>query len=226
MGNQVLIIGRSGSGKSTSLETLDPKSTFIVNALGKPLPFKGWKSKYSPFSSKDKTGNLVNTFDANIILQVMDIVNKDLVNIKSLVIEDVQYVSACAYMDKIEETGYSKFNKIGKNLYLLMTKPKEFRDDLTVFYLNHEDEVIDEMGNSKIKAKTIGKMIDNLLSLEGLFTVVLHASNKKTKEGVKYFFETQTDGSTTAKSPRGMFDTMEIPNDLELVRKSIISYNE
>lgn len=226
MGNAVLIIGPPGSGKSTSMETLDPKTTFIVNTMGKPFPFKGWKKNYTQFNSKDKSGNLVNTCDPKVVLQVMDIVNKDLPNITSLIIEDAQYISAVEYFNRVEENGYAKFNSIGKNLYLLITKPKEFRDDLTVFYLNHEDETVNDSGTSKIKAKTIGKMVDNILSVEGIFTVVLHANVKKTKEGVKYVFETQNDGSTTAKSPKGMFDSLEIPNDLELVRRSLISYNE
>lgn len=226
MGRGVLIIGRSGAGKSTSVETLDPKSTFIINTANKDLPFRGWKKLYTQFSSKDKTGNLVSTTDPKVMLAVIDIIDKELTNIKTIVIEDAHYMSAFEYMSKIDETGYAKFNSIAKNMYLIFTKFKDLRNDLIIFYLTHEDETMDDSGESKIKAKSIGKLVDNLITLEGLFTVVLHATNKKSKEGVRYFFETQTDGKTTAKSPRGMFEEREIPNDLELVRESVISYSE
>lgn len=96
-----------------------------------------------------------------------------------------------------------------------------------IFYLNHEEEKTDEKGIVKIKAKTCGQLIDKLITFEGLFTTVLRANNRKTEKGdIEYFFETQTDGVTTVGTPRGMFEKSEIPNDLELVRKTILSYDE
>lgn len=226
MADSVLIIGRTGSGKSTAIETLDPQTTFIINVAGKPLPFKGSKKLYTPFTSDGKGGNIVSTAKAEHILKVMDIVDKDLKHIKTLVLEDFQYMSAFDYMNRSEQTGYQKFNIIAKNIYLAITKPKDMRDDLTVVFFNHEDENTDESGKVTIKAKTVGRLIDNMLSLEGLFTVVLYSTTKKSKEGIQYLFETQTDGRTTAKSPRGMFTDVAIPNDLEFVCKSIKAYNE
>src|SRR5882757_10065681 len=141
-----LIIGRPGSGKSTSIRTLDPKTTFIINSLGKGLPFKGWKSSYVPFNSKEKSGNIVTTCDPKHVLTVMEIVDKDMPHIITLIVEDSQFISAAEYMKRIQEKGYDKFNDIGKNLFTLMSKPKEMRDDLTVFFLNHEDQTVDENG--------------------------------------------------------------------------------
>jgi hypothetical protein len=226
MADSVLVIGRAGSGKSTAIETLDPKTTFIVNVANKALPFQGWKRLYKPFNSKDKTGNMAKTPEAKHILQVMDIVDREMPEIKCLIIDDWQYMSAFDYMNRVDEVGYQKFNIFAKNMYLLGTKPKDMRDDLIVFFLTHEEESSEESGEIRIKAKTVGKLVDQLITLEGLFTVVLHATTKKTKEGVVYYFETQTDSRTTAKSPRGMFKDLTIPNDLEFVRKSIVSYNE
>ena len=123
------------------------------------------------------------------------------------------------------ETGFNKFVIIGKNIYDVADLHNKLRDDLTVVYINHDDESTDAMGDRKIKAKTIGKVVDNVITLEGLFTVVLFTKVKKGKEGMEYYFVTQTDGATTAKSPRGMFDSLEIPNDLNYVINKINEYN-
>jgi hypothetical protein len=122
--------------------------------------------------------------------------------------------------------GYDeKFNKIAKDLASMARAPQNMRDDLIIYMLTHAEESIDAYGEKRIKAKTVGKMIDNSLTLEGLFSIVLFAKVKKDKSGeMKYVFETKNDGSNTCKTPFGMFDTFEIDNDLELVRQAIINY--
>ncbi len=226
MANAALIIAESGSGKSTSIETLDPKSTFIINYANKALPFKGWKQLYTPFNSKENTGNIVSSADPKIVYQVMDLVDKKLPHITTLVIDDWQFVAAFEFMNKSHETGYQKFTDIGKNIYLIGTKFRDMRDDLTVFYLTHPEKSENIEGDSKIKAKTVGKLGDQLIVIEALFTVVLYGKARKDGKEIKYFFETQTDGETPAKSPRDMFKDLRISNDLELVRSTIVSYNE
>lgn len=227
MVNKALIFGRSKTGKSTSIKNLDPSSTFIINIGDKEPPFAGWQKSYIPFNSKDKTGNIVSVSDANLILKVMEIVDKELPHIKTLIMEDFQFMSGFEYMNRIKEKGFERFNDIANNIYLATAKkPKEMRKDLTIFYLNHEEEVIDESVIVKIKPKTCGKLIDNLITFEGLFTTVLRSNTRKTKEGIQYFFETKTDGVTTAGAPQGMFEDDEIPNDLEVVRKAMLSYAE
>jgi hypothetical protein len=224
MANSVLIIGDSGTGKSTSIENLDPKSTFVINVASKRLPFKGFKTMYTPFNSKSKEGNIVNTCDIKHILAVMDIIDAEMPHIKNIIVEDSQYMSSFKFMEKSDEKGYDKFNVIGKEMYLLFTKPIELRDDLTVFYLNHSEYVMDEGVIVKEKAMSVGKMIDQYIKIEGLFTIVLKTSVKKSKEGMIYTFQTNTDGRSTAKSPRGMFENFEIPNDLSYVLTKIQSY--
>jgi hypothetical protein len=99
------------------------------------------------------------------------------------------------------------------------------REDLFIFFLTHAEESTDIEGKRKFKAKTIGKLIDDKLTLEGLFSVVLFGKTKKDKDGViRYIFETQNNGENTCKSPKGMFDTFEIPNDLNFVVNSIKNY--
>lgn len=225
MGQGLLLVGPSGSGKSTSLEHLDPAQTFIINVKNKALPFKGWKANYTPFSKENPNGNYIGTDDAATIMKIMQHVSDKMPHIKHLIVEDFQYMSANDYMRRSSETGFNKFVIIGKNIYDVADLHNKLRDDLTVVYINHDDESTDAMGDRKIKAKTIGKVVDNVITLEGLFTVVLFTKVKKGKEGMEYYFVTQTDGATTAKSPRGMFDSLEIPNDLNYVINKINEYN-
>lgn len=226
MAEGVLVIGPSGSGKSTSLEHLDPKSTFIINVKNKPLPFKGWKSNYIGLSKENPSGNYIGTDNPQTILATMQHVSDKMPHITTLVIEDFQYMAANEYMNRVKETGFQKFNDIGKNIYSVADLHSKLREGLTVVYLNHDDESTDSMGDRKVRAKTIGKMVDSVVTLEGLFTVVLFTKVKKGKESMEYFFATQTDGATTAKSPRGMFDSLEIPNDLNYVIKKMNEYNK
>jgi hypothetical protein len=99
------------------------------------------------------------------------------------------------------------------------------RDDLTIFFLTHAEESQDLEGRRKFKAKTVGKLVDNSLTLEGLFSIVLFGKVKKDKDGtMRYVFETQNNGENTCKSPAGMFESFEIANDLNLVKQAIINY--
>jgi hypothetical protein len=226
MADGVLIVGPSGSGKSTSLEKLDPKSTFIINVKNKPLPFRGWKNNYTVLSKENPNGNYIGTDNPQAILGTMQHVSDKMPHIKVLIVEDFQYMAANEFMQKATEVGFAKFTSIGKNIYSVADLHNKLRNDLTVIYINHDDESTDAMGDRKVRAKTAGKLIDNVVTLEGLFTVVLFTKVKKGKEGMEYFFVTQTDGATTAKSPRGMFEALEIPNDLAYVVNQMNEYNK
>lgn len=117
-----------------------------------------------------------------------------------------------------------KFTSIATNLAQIAKLPKDFRDDLIVIFLTHAEESTDINGHRRVKAKTVGKMIDNSLTLEGLFSIVLFGRVKKTDEGVEYVFETQNNGENTCKTPIDMFDSSEIPNDLSIVTEAILNY--
>ena len=227
MAQSILIIAESGSGKSTSIENLDPKETFIINIANKPLPFKGWKKKYQLLTKENPQGNMSNTSSPNGVLKAMDYISNSMPHIKTLVIDDWQYMSAFEYFDRSTEKGYDKFTQIAAGLAAVGKKPKDLRDDLQVYFLTHAEESLDMDGKKRVKAKTIGKMVDNALTLEGLFSIVLFGKVKKDKDdNIRYVFETHNNGENTCKSPRGMFETFEIPNDLEFVRKSILEYEK
>jgi AAA domain len=225
MAQGILIIAESGAGKSTSIENLDPKETFIINVANKPLPFKGWKKKYVLWSKDNPTGNLYTGSSAQQIEACLGYVNSKRPDIKTIVIDDFQYMSSFEFFDRSDEKGYEKFTQIGANLARIARMPKDLRDDLTIFFLTHAEESTDLEGKRKFKAKTIGRMVDEKLSLEGLFSIVLFGKVKKDKDGnIRFVFETKNNGENTCKSPKGMFQDFEIPNDLALVKESIYSY--
>jgi hypothetical protein len=224
MAQSILIIADSGMGKSTSVRKLDPKETFIINVAGKGLPFKGWKKNYQNIKGNPK-GNITSASSAKGILKALDHVNENMEHIKNIVIDDFQYMAAFEYFDRTGEKGYDKFSDIATNIAAVAKRPKDMREDLMVFYLTHSEEVSVSKGAVKIKAKTVGKMIDNALTLEGLYTIVLFGKVIKQDDGsFQYGFETQTDGDNTCKSPDGMFEELFIPNCLQYVRDHIIEY--
>ena len=224
MAQSVLVIADSGSGKSTSMRNLDPKETFIINIANKPLPFKGWKKNYTNISKDNPKGNMTSASSASGIIKAIQHVNDKMPHITNLVIDDWQYMSSFEYFDRANEKGYDKFTQISANLAQVAKMPKDLRDDLFVFFLTHSEESTDVNGHRKVKAKTIGKMIDNTLTLEGLFSIVLFGRVKKMEDSLEYGFDTQNNGENTCKSPMGMFEESFIDNDLQLVKDCIKSY--
>jgi hypothetical protein len=224
MATEVLIVGNSGTGKSSSVETLNPKETFIINIGRKPLPFSGWKSKYVPLSKENPQGNYHATDVSGEIINTLRYISEKRPDIKQVIIDDYQYSMANEYMRRASETGFKKFTDIGFNAWNLISEVKKMREDLIVFFLTHAETDYDAAGNKIVKAKTIGKLLDNTITLEGMFTVVLFTNVEKKESELIYSFTTQNDGTNTCKSPKGMFSSYKIPNDLKLVTDCIREY--
>ena len=201
MGVAVLVLGASGSGKSASMRNFKENDVRILNVASKPLPFrnvnklkKADKATYAMIKGAIKSGQTL-----------------------SYVVDDAQYLMAFESFDKINETGYSKFSAMAKNYEdMLRTIQEDTSPDTIVYIMQHIDK--DEDGN--IKAKTLGKMLDQQLTIEGLFSIVLLAK----AEERRHFFVTQSDGTNPCKSPMGMFDEIEIDNDLKMVDDTIREY--
>lgn len=224
--NSILIVGESGSGKSTSMETLNPEQTFVINVSSKPLPFQGWKKKYTAFTSANPKGNLLNTDNADIIVSTLKYISETKPEIKFVIVDDSQYVAANEYMKRVKEVGFQKFTEIALNIFKMPKVCQELRDDLFVFFLSHAETIADAEGNQRNKAKTLGKMIDNTITYEGLFSIVLFTERREGKTGIEYGFVTNGDPKSTAKSPKGMFSKSFIPNDLAVVVDAIRKYEE
>ncbi len=216
MTNTVLIIGQSGSGKSTSLRNLDPKTTFIINVLDKPLPFKGFKNNYKAVTKENKDGNYFSANDWSHVIRCIEMVDKTRPDITTLIIDDWQYILSYEFIRRASEKGFDKFSDLANHGWATMNSCVCTRENLTTFILAHSD--MDNAGRSKLK--TIGKMLDEKITLEGLFTMVLHS---RIVDG-EYKFQTQDDGDYLAKTPMGMFDEKLIPNDLIMVKEAVENY--
>lgn len=223
------VVGESGSGKSSSMRNLNPKTTFIVNVARKSLPFKGFKKNYIALAQDPETkrfsGNLYNTSDVTKIAQILKVVDKAMPHIKTVVIDDAQYLMSFEAMDRASEKSYEKFTQIAQHFYSVLSAAIDMRDDLKVFILTHSENTGDA-NNPSYKIKTVGKMIDNMITIEGLFTYVFFTSRVKNENGeLEYKFATQSDGTTTAKTPMGCFADMYVDNDLQMIFDAIDTYN-
>ncbi|HXK00743.1 MAG TPA: AAA family ATPase [Buchnera sp. (in: enterobacteria)] len=216
MSNTILVIGESGSGKSSSIKNLPSHETCIINVLDKPLPFKGFKNNYIRIQSDERKINYLATDDTLKIRSSIKKINDERPEIKNIIIDDFQYIMANQFMRKALEKGYDKFTEIGQNAWNIIKDLTSCRDDLKCYVLSHSDS--DSYG--KVKCKTIGKMLDDKICLEGMFTIVFHAITNDNK----YKFLTQNDGIHLAKSPLGMFNEKYIDNDLNEINKKIDEY--
>lgn len=226
MAELIGIVGRSGTGKTRSIQGLDSKETLIISISGKAIPMKGFRKHYTPLTKENpKEGNYYKTTKATDIIGILKLVDKSRPDIKNIVIDDFQFVMGFEFFEKADEKGFDKFSSIGKNgATPLIQVSKLVRDDLKVFVTVHE-EVISENFKPLRKIMTIGKMVDEKLTLEGLFTIVLFSEIRKgDKDKPQHGFITHSDGTTTAKSPEGMFEEDFIDNDLGKVAAAIDAY--
>lgn len=204
MGQLVYILGRSGTGKSYSIRNFPKDKVAVINVQGKVLPFKGASA-----IEQTPTDNSAN------ILKALDIYAHDY---KSIVIDDYQYVMSNEFMRRSSERGYDKFTEIARHAWDIANHVRNMPDDVIVYIMCHTDR--DDEGNEKIK--TIGRLLDEKICLEGLSTIVL----KTNVSDGQYTFLTQNNGKDTVKSPYGMFPTYAIDNDLYYVDQKIRNYYE
>lgn len=200
MGLPVLILGESGSGKSTSLRNFNKDELVIYNVAGKPLPFRGG----TQFNRADNVSY-------NTIMQ-----NMSKKKFRCYVIDDSQYLLAFELFGRVAEKTYDKFTEMAVHFYdLIQFVIRQMPPDCIVYFLHHTDDI-----DGKVKAKTVGKMLNEKLTVEGLFSIVLMAKNL---DG-RYIFRTHSDGRDTVKTPMDMFEPDEIDNDLIAVDAAIREY--
>lgn len=229
MAELIAVVGESGSGKTTSIRNLNPEETFIISTTGKRPGTKGAKKKYPTFGvdpeTKELHGNFFTASNVDNIGKMLKVINTKLPNIKTVIIDDYQYVMGFEAMDRAGDKGFDKFTQMAQHAYQVIKDAMNLRDDLYVVILTHSENTGDKV-NPYYKIKTQGKMIDNVITLEGLFTYVFFTEVNRDDDGnPKYQFKTNSDGTCTAKSPMGLFDTLLIDNDLDMVISKIKEYN-
>lgn len=210
-----MILGQSGTGKSASLRNFDPAHTLLIQAVKKPLPFRatGWSYFHRGDNPK---GNIFVTDQAAHIVKLMQGTQRPIV-----VLDDFQYILANEFMRRVldKETGnaaFAKYNEIARSAWDILMAAGNQDDSKRIYILGHTQE--DE--NGRTKAKTIGKLLDEKITIEGLLTIVLRTA----VINEQYVFSTQNNGLDTVKSPMGMFEQAHIPNDLAAVDAVVCGY--
>lgn len=203
-----LVLGQSGTGKSTSFRNMDPAKTLLIQVVSKPLPFrsKAWRPV-------KEGGNIIVSASSQDICAAMKKTTRPII-----IVDDFQYLLATEFMDRAHEKGYDKFTEMARHYYDVLTTATTLPADKRVYLLSHTDT--SESG--QVKAKTIGKLLDEKITVEGLVTIVLrtHVINGQ------YVFSTKNNGADTVKTPLGLFEDEHIPNDLADVDRAISEYYE
>jgi hypothetical protein len=195
-----MIYGQSGTGKSTSLRNFKHEEVAVINVSGKPLPFRG---NIKPYNSDNYQ-------------KIMSAISQT--ERKSIVIDDATYLMVNEFMRTAKQTGYQKYTDMAVSFNQLIEFAASLPDDKVVYFMGHSDQSDD----GREHFKTIGKMLDNYVTVEGRFTIVL----KTVVQDGRYMFSTQNNGQDTVKSPMGLFDSALIDNDLKAVDRAIREYWE
>lgn len=210
MSYATLILGESGTGKTASLRNLNPATMLLIQPVRKPLPFRA--KDWHEIKAKGDGGNIFVCNDAQKIVACMKRAPQDVI-----VIDDWQYILASQFMARRNEKNYDKFTDIGGAGYDIVQAASQLADNKRVYVLAHT--ATDDMGNVRIK--TLGRMLDEKIVVEGMFTTVLRTF---VDPGTGYFFLTHNNGHDTVKSPMGMFAEAQIENDLAAVDATICDY--
>ena len=219
-----MILGKSGSGKSTSIKTLDPKETVVFNVLKKRLPFKGSKAIYNT-----ENKNLFNVDEYSTIVTYLIGINDKMPNVKNVIIDDMTYVMRKEYFKTAKVTGFNKFVDMAAHFQSIINTAENLRDDLNVFLIMHSEEIVSDGTIIGYKPSTVGKLIDSSYNPVEVVPMVLFSSVKYDDKGnASYGFYTHKcmEGNVEipAKSPDEMFEENFIPNDLGYVVKAMNEY--
>ncbi|MGL6107265.1 hypothetical protein [Romboutsia sp.] len=226
MGRLIFLAGFSGTGKTTGLganeklgiKGLDPTKTAVINVTGQPLPFPKWKSMYS--GALDNKGNYFESSNPKFIQTAIGFISKSRPDIKNIFIDDGQFILSLNLMAKATEKGYEKYTEIGMNITNILKEIQSSRPDINCYITWHPEET-----KNGLKLKTIGNMLDNWLTLEGLTNIFLYSEVIKDSSGKpQYRIVTRNDGNYPAKSPYGMFENVYIPNDLFIIEQALEAY--
>ena len=223
MANICVLLGKSGTGKSTSIKSLNPKETIVINVLGKRLPFKGSNSLYNKENK--------NLFRLDDYSQVIKLLEQAPSTVKNIVIDDSIYIMRKEYFSRAKEVGYGKYTELAQHFQQIISTCERMRDDLNVFLILHSEDITSDNTTTGYKVSTIGKLLDTQYNPIEVVPMVLYSSVKYDDKGNAtygfYTHRTKEGGvEIPAKTPADMFTEDFIPNDLGLVVKAMANYYE
>mgnify|MGYP002625726736 FL=1 len=224
MANNVIILGKSGAGKSTSIRDLNPKETVIINTLNKRLPFKGSNSMYSA-----ENKNLFRADTYGMVINYLNSISEKATYVKNIVLDDIIYVMRKEYFSRAKESGYGKYTELASHFQQIISTCEGLRQDLNVFFILHSEDVMSDSSVTGYKVSTIGKLLDTQYNPVEVVPMVLYSAIKYDEKGnPEYGFYTHAakEGliEIPAKTPEGMFTDNFIPNSLGTVVKAMNEY--
>lgn len=222
MAKTILIAGKTGTGKTSAIRTLDPKETLILRVINRTLPFK-----FAGIYGKEQK-NMLSTPTYDSVLKALEWADKQK-HIKNIVITDGTYIIRQEYFRKANQTGYQKYTDMAVHMQQVLKAIQECRDDIKVFMEYHVESNVTDSGATEYKPSTVGKLLDSQYNILENVDIVLFAQPQYEDKNITYGFVTnrtidRNGAEIPAKSPIGMFEEMFIPNDLALVAKAIDEY--
>lgn len=224
MANCCILLGKSGTGKSTSIKGLDPKETVVINTLKKRLPFKGSNGIYN-ITNK----NLFNVDDYQQVINLIESIGKSAPHVKNIILDDCIYIMRKEYFKRAKESGYSKYTELAQHFQQIIATCESLREDINVFFILHSEDIQSDKTTVGYKVSTIGNLLDSQYNPVEVVPMVLYSAIKYNDKGeATYGFYThrvmQGTVEIPAKSPNEMFDDDFIPNDLGIVTKAMTEY--
>lgn len=224
MANCIIILGKTGTGKSTSIKGLNPKETYVINTLRKRLPFKGSSALYN---AENKNMTCLESYQD--VINMLQTINDKGKHIKNVVLDDSIFVMRKEYFARAKESGYGKFTELAAHYQQIITTCEHLREDLNVFFILHSEDVTSDGTIVGYKVATVGKMLDSQYNPIEVVPMVLYSAIRYDNKGVAEFgFYTHAckEGNVEipAKTPDGMFEQDFIPNDLGIVVKAMNEY--
>lgn len=224
MANIIMLLGKSGTGKSTSIKGLDPKETVVINVLGKRLPFKGSNALYNK-----ENKNLFQRESYTDIISLIQNISDKATNVKNIILDDFIYVMRKEYFSRARETGYNKYTELAQHFQQIISTCEKLREDLNVFMILHSEDIQSDKTTTGYKVSTVGNLVDNCYNPLEVVPMVLYSSVKYDDKGnTQYGFYTHRckEGvvEIPAKTPDEMFDEDFVPNDLGYIVKKMNEY--
>ena len=224
MANLIMILGPTGSGKSTSIKTLDPKETVIINVLEKELPFKGSRKLYNKESK-----NLFNVHKPLEVIQYLENISTKATYVKNVIVDDSTYIMRSEFFDRSKERGFDKYNELADHFRRIIATCNSLRSDLTIFMMIHSEPVETDGSIIGYKVSTVGKLLDKMYNPVESVSIALYCEPQFDDKGsASYGFYTHKKvvkgAELPCKTPDGMFDEDYIPNDLGYVLKKVNEY--